>query len=86
MQGSEGFSIEEIKEDVLEVCNRMGLPLREVYVSEDVKEKVYQVEFETFKDYPTLEDMLREEVEIEERLKNKYGDSLSVNIVTVEED
>lgn len=86
MRESGGFSIEEIKEDVLEVCERMGLPLREIYVSEDLKEEVYQVEVELFKEYASLENLLREEIEIEKSLKHKYGDKLSVNIVPVEED
>ena len=80
------LSIEQIKEDVTEVCNRMGLPLREVYVSADFREEVYQVEVELFKDYESLEDLLREELRIEESLKEAYGDKISVNIISVEED
>ena len=80
------LSIEQIKEDVTEVCNRMGLPLREVYVSADFQEEVYQVEVELFKDYESLEDLLREELRIEESLKEAYGDKISVNIISVEED
>ncbi len=80
------LSIEQIKEDVLEVCNRMGLPLREVYVSADFQEEVYQVEVELFKEYESLEELLREELEIEENLKSAYGDKISVNIISVEEE
>ncbi len=80
------LSIEQIKEDVLEVCNRMGLPLREVYVSADFQEEVYQVEVELFKEYESLEELLREELEIEENLKGAYGDKISVNIISVEEE
>ena len=80
------LSIEQIKEDVLEVCNRMGLPLREIYVSADFQEEVYQVEVELFKEYESLEELLREELEIEENLKEAYGDKISVNIISVEEE
>ncbi len=80
------LSIEQIKEDVAEVCNRMGLLLREVYVSADFQEEVYQVEVELFKDYESLEDLLKEELRIEESLKESYGDKISVNIISVEED
>ncbi len=80
------LSIEQIKEDVTEVCNRMGLPLREVYVSADFQEEVYQVEVELFKDYGSLEELLREELRIEESLKETYGDRISVNIISIEEE
>lgn len=80
------FDLDQIKEDVVSLCNEMGLPLREVYVSADFQEEVYQVEVELFKDYESLEDQLREEIEIEERLKESYGNLLSVNIICVEED
>ncbi len=80
------LDIQEIKERVKGVCFDMNLPLREVYVSADFKEEVYQVEVELYKDYPSLEALLEEELRIESALKEDYGDSLSVNIVSVEED
>ncbi len=80
------LDIQEIKEKVKGVCLDMNLPLREVYVSADFKEEVYQVEVELYKDYPSLEALLEEELRIENALKEDYGDRLSVNIVSVEED
>jgi ASC-1-like (ASCH) protein len=80
------IDIEEIKERVEALCSEMKLPLRVVYVSADFQEEVYQVEVELFKEYESLEDMLREEISIEEGLKEFYGDSISVNIVSVEEE
>ncbi|WP_457601266.1 hypothetical protein [Hydrogenivirga sp.] len=80
------LSIEEIRESVTALCNDMRLPLREVYVSADFQEEVYQVEVELFKDYESLEEMLREELRIEEGLKESFGDRVSVNIISVEEE
>ncbi len=78
--------LQEIREKVKEICIDMNLPLREVYVSADFKEKVYQVEVELFKDYSSLEEMLEEELRIEEALKDSYGSSLAINIVSVDEE
>ena len=80
------LDIHEIKEDVISVCEEMRLPLREVYVSADFQEEVYQVEVETFKDYSELEDMLKEELLIEGKLKDKYGENLSVNIISIDQE
>ncbi len=80
------LDIHEIKEDVISVCEEMRLPLREVYVSADFQEEVYQVEVETFKDYSELEDMLKEELLIEDKLKDKYGENLSVNIISIDQE
>lgn len=78
--------IGELKEKVLSLCSEMKLPLREVYVSADFQEEVYQIEVELFKEYETLEDMIREELSIEEGLKEEYGDRVSVNIISVDEE
>ncbi len=80
------LDIHEIKEDVISVCDEIKLPLREVYVSADFQEEVYQVEVETFKDYEDLEGMLKEEILIEDKLKDKYGDKLSVNIISLDQE
>ncbi len=80
------LDIQEIKEKVRDVCLGMNLPLREVYVSADFQEKVYQVEVELFKDYGTVEELLKEELRIEEALRGDYGEALSVNIISVEEE
>ncbi len=86
MKGFGDFDIEDIKERVTELCSEKNLPLREVYVSADYREEIYQVEIELFKEYESLEEQLREEIEVEEALKDRYGDSISVNIVCVDED
>lgn len=78
--------IGELKEKVLSLCSEMKLPLREVYVSADFQEEVYQIEVELFKEYETLEDMIREELSIEEGLKEEYGDRVSVNIISVDKE
>ncbi len=80
------LDIHEIKEDVISVCDEIKLPFREVYVSADFQEEVYQVEVETFKDYEDLEGMLKEELLIEDKLKDKYGDKLSVNIISLDQE
>ena len=80
------LDIQEIKERVVALCEEMKLPMREVYVSADFQEKVYQVEVELFKDYPSLEELLKEELLIEESLKPDFGESISVNIVSVDEE
>ncbi len=80
------FSLEQIKEDVREICESMGLPLRQVLVNADYTSNTFHVEVETFKDFETLEDILAEELKIEEKLRETYGDRISVDIVCVEEE
>ena len=80
------LDIQEIKEDVLSLCRGMNLPVREVYVSADFKEEVYQVEVELFKEYSSIEELLKEELEIESRLSERYGDTLEINIVSLDEE
>ncbi len=79
-------NIEELKEKVLSLCSEFRLPVREVYVSADFKEEVYQIEVELFKEYETLEDMLREEISLENGLKDEFGEKISVNIVSIDEE
>jgi len=80
------LDIQEIKEDVLSLCRDMNLPVREVYVSADFKEEVYQVEVELFKEYSTIEELLKEELDMESRLSDRYGKTLAVNIISLDEE
>ena len=79
-------NIEELKEKVLSLCSEFRLPVREVYVSADFHEEVYQIEVELLKEYETLEDMLREEISLENGLKDEFGEKISVNIVSIDEE
>ncbi len=86
MENFGGLNIEDIRDKVISLCSGMSIPIREVYVSADFKERVYQVEVEAFKEYESLEDLIREEISIERGLEEAFGEDFFVNIITVEEE